>query len=312
MDLKQLSKTLTEEQFQELLKLRNEPDIAEHDETHCTHCGHPEPVKNGKTKNKTQRYRCKGCKKVFTQKTNTVQHYSKKSPALWARYVDLMFQGKSIRKIAKELGISVTTAFYWRHKILNIFKNNYKPKLKSVVEADETYFRLSYKGQKKNFPKRRKPRKRGWIHKRGISKEQVCVLTATDRLELATYMRPLCLGNIKLQGLRDHLLGHVYIDGLVLVTDGARAYKAFADENGILHTRIGTARKKGKHHVQTVNALHSNLKGFMYPFKGVATKYLDNYLSFFQWQNMERDAVLAKEQGFVTWEELRTRKMDLK
>ena len=100
-----------------------------------------------------------------------------------------MFQGKSIRKIAKELKISVTTAFYWRHKILNVLKKNYSPVLKGVVEADETYFRLSFKGQRKTFPKGRHPRKRGKAPKRGVSKEQVCVLTAIDRVNYDTFMR---------------------------------------------------------------------------------------------------------------------------
>ena len=225
-----------------------------------------------------QRYRCKDCHKTFTAKSNTVQPQSKKSSALWARYIELMFQGKSIRKIARELKISVPTAFYWRHKILNILKKNYSPVLKGVVEADETYFRLSFKGQKKNFPKDRYPRKRGAASKRGISKEQVCVLTAVDRTSHNTYMRPLCLGNLKLRYLREHLLSHVSIPNTMLITDGAIAYKALAEKHNLLHTRIGTARIQGPHHVQTVNALHSNLKGFMLPFKGVATKRVPRQL----------------------------------
>ena len=99
------------------------------------------------------------------------------------------------------------------------------------------------------------------------------------------------VGNLRLTCLRDHLVNHVSVPNTVLVTDNAKAYKAFAEKNRILHKRFGTARVKGTNHVQTVNALHSNLKGFMYPFKGVATKYLDNYLSFYQWQDMECDAV---------------------
>ena len=98
----------------------------------------------------------------------------------------------------------------------------------------------------------------------------------------------------------------------MLITDGAIAYKALAEKHNLLHTRIGTARIQGPHHVQTVNALHSNLKGFMLPFKGVATKYLDNYLSFYQWQNMERGAVLAKEQGWIAWNTMRTARMELR
>jgi hypothetical protein len=50
----------------------------------------------------------------------------------------------------------------------------------SIVESDETFFLESDKG-KKNLT-HRKPRKRGGsASKRGISKEQICVVVAYDR-----------------------------------------------------------------------------------------------------------------------------------
>lgn len=38
---------------------------------------------------------------------------------------------------------------------------------------------------------------------------------------------------------------------------------------------------KGLYHIQNVNGLHARLKQFINRFKGVATKYLDNYLAWF-------------------------------
>lgn len=38
---------------------------------------------------------------------------------------------------------------------------------------------------------------------------------------------------------------------------------------------------KGLYHIQNVNGLHSRLKQWIDRFKGVATKYLDNYLAWF-------------------------------
>lgn len=35
------------------------------------------------------------------------------------------------------------------------------------------------------------------------------------------------------------------------------------------------------YHIQNVNGLHSRLKQWINRFKGVATKYLDNYLAWF-------------------------------
>ena len=52
--------------------------------------------------------------------------------------------------------------------------------LVGIVEADETYFRASCKGSKTldNLPHKRGVSKGA---KRGLSKDQVCVLVATDR-----------------------------------------------------------------------------------------------------------------------------------
>ena len=40
-------------------------------------------------------------------------------------------------------------------------------------------------------------------------------------------------------------------------------------------------RVRGDLHVQTVNSRHSRLKDFLRPRRGIATRYLDNYLSWF-------------------------------
>ena len=71
----------------------------------------------------------------------------------------------------------------------------------------------------------------------------------------------------------------------VLVTDAWRAYKTYAKEKGLEHYRIksndGKHVIKGLYHIQNVNGLHSRLKQWIDRFKGVATKYLDNYLAWF-------------------------------
>ena len=41
-------------------------------------------------------------------------------------------------------------------------------------------------------------------------------------------------------------------------------------------------RVRGIYHIQTVNNRHQQSKAFLQAFRGVATKYLDSYLSWFQ------------------------------
>lgn len=85
-----------------------------------------------------------------------------------------MLEGVSLPKIAEELGIHVTTAFYWRHKILNALRSQGFTTLKGIIESDETFFLESDKGKRQIT--HRKPRKRGGVaRKRGISNEQISI-----------------------------------------------------------------------------------------------------------------------------------------
>lgn len=65
----------------------------------------------------------------------------------WTKYAWCMSQGMSIRKCAKEVGISVPTAFYWRHKILSGLRKFSQETLQGIVEADETFLLESQKGE---------------------------------------------------------------------------------------------------------------------------------------------------------------------
>lgn len=70
-----------------------------------------------------------------------------------------------------------------------------------------------------------------------------------------------------------------------LCTDACRAFSAYAKSKGLEHYHFksdGTDRVKGLYHIQNVNNYHSRLKGWVQRFNGVATKYLDHYLSWFQ------------------------------
>ena len=55
----------------------------------------------------------------------------------------------SIRQCAEHCGISIPTAFEWRHKILDALQNMQNEViLNGTVESDETYFPLSFKGSR--------------------------------------------------------------------------------------------------------------------------------------------------------------------
>ena len=151
-----------------------------------------------------------------------------------------------------------------------------------IVEMDETYFLYSEKGNR-NI-EGHKPRKRGGSSKfRGISHEQVCVLIERDR-QKATYTGVLGRGRV-VQTQLDKAIGSKLSSDNTLCNDAWRVFSAYAKSKGLEHYRFksdGTERVKGLYHIQNVNNYHSRLKGKMQRFNGVATKYLDHYLSWFQ------------------------------
>lgn len=269
--------------FQEVTERKNKDGYT------CVRCGSKQVVRFGKYMVKLglkeierQRYRCKDCRKTFTDVTSTPLYRTHK-PDKWLDFIKCMLEGYSLRKSADLIGeVHYVTLFYWRHKVLSALKQMDFNAFSGIVEMDETYFLYSEKG-KRNIEVR-KPRKRGGSSKfRGISHEQICVLIARDR-QKATFSGVLGRGRIVKTQL-DKAIGSKLSLGNTLCTDAWRAFSTYAKSKGLEHYRFksdGTERVKGLYHIQNVNNYHSRLKGWMQRFNGVATKYLDHYLSWFQ------------------------------
>lgn len=83
----------------------------------------------------------------------------------------------------------------------------------------------------------------------------------------------------------DKAIGHKLSSENVLCTDSWRAFKTYAAEKGMSIYQFksdGKVRTKGLYHIQNVNNYHRRFKAWIQRFNGVATKYLDNYLTWFQ------------------------------
>ncbi len=122
----------------------------------CFHCGHAKYVKFG-FKSGSQRYKCKSCKRSFTEYSGTWMsgiHHKDKLDG----YLKVMEQEKSLDKIKAALQINKKTAFDWRHKILTSLPESDQDDFTGITESDETFFLNSEKG---SIQTNRKPRKRG-------------------------------------------------------------------------------------------------------------------------------------------------------
>ncbi len=55
----------------------------------------------------------------------------------------------SLRKCSEICNIDLHTSFDWRHKILDALQNMHsETQLNGIIESDETYFKLSFNGNK--------------------------------------------------------------------------------------------------------------------------------------------------------------------
>lgn len=261
--------------------------------TVCPHCGSAHFVKNG-TKLGRQRYLCRKCNKSFVQNSGTILFRTHKGIDVWKKYVQCMIDKLPLRRCAEECEISLPTAFAWRHKILDVLRNMMaKVELEGIVEADETFFRISYKGNKKfsNSHLSRDAKKRGTgASQRGISKEQVCVPCGVnlDGKSIALISN---LGKPRFIDIRAVFAGHI-VKGSVLVTDSLRAYQRLSLDMDLYHIQIEHNRhRNGIFNIQTINSYHSRLKDLVLRvFKGVATKYLNNYLVYHNLVNISKES----------------------
>ena len=288
-EARELLKQMTEDERLELIRLCNvENDKLKIDKVysqlnnnhHCPHCGSNKICKNGFLHGKYQQFKCNDCKKNYSIRTNTIFCHSKKDIKLWQEYIELFSQGLSLRKIVEKMDgkIKLQTSFYWRHKILKFLSKNNDDnnnKLDGIIEADETFFEESQKGNK--HITNRKPRKRGYISYSYTKKNKVCVLTAIDRNK-ASFTKPVGFGGLEKDDVM--LLQRHLVKDSILITDGNRTYRNLHDVK-LKSLKFGKAENK-VYHLNNINNFHSMLKKFMTRFNGVATKYLDYYVSYFQ------------------------------
>ena len=247
----------------------------------CPHCGGDHVHKNGHRKDGSQKYRCVKCGKNFMITTNTIFQGTRKSLSTWNKYLNCMEAAKSLKETEQECDISHGTAFTWRHKLLDAMrKSGDDIKLVGIVEADEKYMPISYKGNARHFQENndRRPRKRGSeAVKQGLSNDLVCVPCAVDNAGHCS-AQIAKTGKCSSKAISKAFEGKI-VPQAVLCSDGDKSYKSFAKVNDNILVQIKAGKKSIKgYNIQRVNNYHSQLETFMRRFNGVSSKYLNNYL----------------------------------
>ena len=262
-------------------KIKNEgKDIVDYQEQKamstgilCPDCNSSHVIKNG-LQNGVQNYMCKNCRRQFRVTTGTfmygIHHRDK-----MLEYIKCMSAGMTLRECARNVGICLQTSFFWRHRILSAlqsFEDNVN--FFGVVELEELLMNYSEKGKKKRENKEIKKLKKK-------KPTKVAVLAATDRS-----------GNILFKKLEDDRVQADHISNFlksriskdsVICGSNNKAFKTVNAEH-IKHKEI-SSNKKMKGGIYSVSTVHKKITAFVgwiyYKFRGVATKYLTNYIMWF-------------------------------
>ena len=292
----------------------------------CVHCGSANYKKIGFTNKGLQRYLCKDCKKSFSENHGDSLRYSHLSEHQWRIIIRGLIYDHSLPMIASDANISVSTAWTCRAKIKQAIATmyGYNDLFTGCTQADEFYCRASFKGKRDPeffiYTLRRMPRhNRNYAEKveylqnaglysklqaedpayldyllseesdkrkRGISNDQICILTLVDNTG-KLYLEPVSVGRLEKAMAKAKLKPKLVPDkSNVVVTDDHNAYvRAFYGTKAKHEVIPSGKHTNGKYNLAKVDSVHSQLRAYMERYKGRAftTKYLDLNLMLFWW-----------------------------
>jgi transposase-like protein len=238
--------------------------LEDSEDVNCGHCGSDKYVKNGR-KNDLQRYKCKSCGREFNQLTGTPLARLRKK-GRWLKYSECLNKGYSVRKAATTVGVDKKTSFKWRHKFLKNANMLFATKLNGIVESKETSFKYSEKGAKAI----RHPEKLG---------TDVYVLASVDRDSWVT--TPI-IDSFEIDSIKAEFKTQIANDSLMFL-NGGDCVEKFVNDQKCNYVALNSQNvHKSYEHIRNVQEYIKSLKLWMKRFRGVATKYLNNYLSWFR------------------------------
>lgn len=246
----------------------------------CPHCKSEDVIKYG-SYNGIQRYKCKNnkCERTFTKQTESPFRYSKKFKENCHKYKELYEKGLTIRECAEVLNISIVTSFFWRHRFLyNLKQVNYVEKLCDYAELTRVVLLENFKGDR--YSKNKEKDKISIVNAMNKSIDIISIIAARNHLgfrELKENIEP---------RIDKKAIAVAFLDGRL---------QAFSDK----HNTINKIRIR-RIDITPIDVSYSvKIKRWLKKFRGVATKYIDHYLS---WRaneyknNIEYDYRLNKDE----------------
>ena len=324
-ELKQVSERLLK-----MLKGEAADDSNDSTVTSCRKCGCEHIQKYGKDKNGKQRYKCRDCGATFIETSGSVMSKTWKDESVWESFIEMLLRGVSLKRCAYHCKISERTAFVWRHKILNAIQHDQDNRLMAgIIEADEMFLPVSYKGNHKNskrFTMPREPYRRGTDNRTNLV-PKACIMCAVER-NGQSYAEVIGSGPPTMN-MVTYAFGERIVPDSIMLADGALAMKNYFEKREDVELirlqscvtgshRGGPPEIRGAYHIQHVNNFHHRLQQFLRKYNGVSTKYLNHYVGLFAWienhkkidavdMTSEMKSCIAARDTYVTAETLYSR-----
>jgi transposase-like protein len=243
----------------------------------CPRCGDMDVYRmmSGEERNKDFRWRCKGCKQMFTVRTNSVLEETRLPLRVWVYAIwkaASSKKGLAALQLSREMEITHKSALFVLRRLRHGLQEWCPPKLTGTVEADEVYIggRPRYVSRANMGNLDAKTPVVGVVQREGDVR--LCVMERVTAANIGEFLAENA----------DHTCR--------LITDDSKAYKTLGHgfEGG--HKVV---RHKTKQYVRPGTDIHSNTiegvfsliqRGIMGTFHSLSPKHLPNYLNEFQFR----------------------------
>ena len=268
----------------------------------CPKCGSENPrwTRGGRANSGNQMLVCHSCNRRTVDDYGQLTYYSQQDRSKWDQLIRDTFQQVPVHTTAENLGISTYTVWRMRMKLLHALESIASESVVSdEVEMDEKYLLNSHKGEKREDVK---PRHRGEkASKRGLSDEQVCLLTAVQRegdavLKATNIAAPKAEDIAKIE---PNFAGHSFV-----WIDGKTAYQRILTQKNCEFRVLGDHKSYTSiDHLNNVNSFHSKIDEWNRGYRGVATKYINRYAALLvtvrKYTGLHADEVLLKVKAML-------------
>lgn len=247
----------------------------------CPHCGHDRFKRSGYYRNGTRRYRCLGCGRAFSPLTGTLFDSHKIPISEWLEYLIHLFEFHSVMSSARDNRNVKNTGKYWISKVFAVLSDCQKDVvLSGRIYLDETYFSVKPKEEEK---------KDGKLY-RGLSRNKICVATATDGRHV--YLTVCGRAKPSKTRLLKSFSGHI-MKGSTIVHDGEKSHSALIGAFKLkeeLHKSEETKGMEDKENpMEPINAVHRALKRFMRSHPSYDRDTLQDWLNLFWFIAVNKD-----------------------